>query len=423
MRDGSAGNPVDPRTSKTIRQLGQTNLGSNWVIRALHPCGEGINIVPKIPDGALSDSVVFERRDEFDIRMPSVAPFVKGGTWSVMIISIPVVKTPLVAIAYTSAATPDNIKSAFINLLANTGDASVSTNVNYDAAYQYPSWKYDATISANCAMTICTMANLDKGIESDDMTNTFITIRRTYMGTTMDFDANDLTNKGRLVSGQIAMDYSKRDLDIYDPTAKDKNLAPILLTQPCLYISDLPYSETNLTQEDQKVRQAECKEGDYAPNRFWEPVFLNSASKDACVLQIADPGVADTKVQTIQQNLNIPLYGWGYQISFWLGIQDTSSIRVKRREGLEINTSPASAYSPFSTPAYPRDDRAQMVYREFCREQGHSFPSSFNSVGGMLKDIVCTISNVLQSLNLPLVSDIAKFATPYVTSLIDNLSI
>lgn len=412
---------MDPRASKTIRQLGQTNLGSNWVIRALHPCGEGINIVPKIPDGALSDSVVFERRDEFDIRFPTGDPFKVGGTWSVMIISMPFVKTPLAAVAYTTDATPDQIKAGFLNIIANSGDASLPDNVIYDKEYQYPSWKIDQTNIPNVAMTICSMANLDQGISADNMSDTFITIRRTYMGTTMDFDANDLTNKGRLVSGQIAADFAKRELDIID-TASTANPKPVIATQTCLYLSDLPYSETLLTQEDLKVRQAECKEGDYSPNRFWEPVFLNSASKDACVIQPGNPGGSDSRVNAPQQNLNIPLLGWGFQISFWLGIQDTSSIRIKRREGLEMNTAPVSAYSPFSTPAYPRDDRAQMVYREFCREQKHSFPASFNSVGGMLKDIVSTISNVLQSLNLPLVSEVAKFATPYINSFIDTVT-
>lgn len=391
MADGLRGNPVDPRTSKTIRQLGQTNLGSNWVIRALHPCGEGINIVPKVPDGALSDSVVFERRDEFDIKMPTGDPFTKGGTWNVMIVSLPLVKTPMVALAYTSAASQKDIEKGWFNIIQNTGDASVPDNVNYDASIQYPSWKTDATNYPNVGMTVLSMANLDKGMDADNMTDVFITIRRTYMGTTMDFDANDLTNKGRLVSGQIACNWAHKSLDIYDTTATDPAKAPVLRTQDCAYMSMIPLTETNLTQQDQKVREAECKEGDYAPNRFWEPVFTNSAAKEAAVINVLDPLVSDTKVVAPRQNMNIPLKGWGYQVSFWLGIQDTSSIRVKRREGLEINTSASSPYSPFSTPAYPRDDRAQMVFREFCREQGHSFPSSYNSAGGMLKSIICNI--------------------------------
>jgi hypothetical protein len=413
---------VDPRTSKTIRQLGQTSLGANWVIRALHPCGEGINIVPKIPDGALTDSVVFERRDEFDIKMPTGAPFVVGGTWNVLIISMPFVKTPLAAIAYTSAATVDNMQTAWRLIVNKSGDAGEPGVAGYDASFYYPSWKNDQKSYPQVAVTICNMANLDKGILAGDMSSIFITIRRTYMGTTMDFDANDLTNKGRLVSGQIATDYSKRDMDIIK-AGGTPGTDPVLQTQPCMFLSDIPYTETNLTQQDSKVRQAECKEGDYAPNRFWEPVFLNSAAKEASIFTALDPGEADNLIPGLQHNVNIPLYGWGFQLSFWLSIQDTSSIRVKRREGLEMNTSAASQYSPFSTPAYPRDDRAQMVYREFCREQVHSFPASYNSVGGMLKSIVSTISSVLQCLNLPAVSDIARTVTPYINSFIDILPI
>lgn len=415
------GNPVDPRTSKTVRQLGQTVLGANWVIRALHPCGEGINIVPKIPDGALTDSVVLERRDEFDIKMPNVDPFIKGGTWNLLIVSIPVVKTPLAAIAYTDTATRASIQNAWTQVINRFGDATeknAPNNENYDPTYTYPSWHVNAELYPQAAVTVCQMANLDSGKLANDMVSEFLTIRRTYMGTTMDFDANSLTNKGRLVSGQIAADFAEGQFDI-----RAKLGDPITSTQRAMFMGDIPLSETEITQQDSKVRQAECVEGDYAPNRFWEPVFLNSSSKDLHVYTAIDPNNEDGFVVTAKPNVNIPLKGWGYQISFWLSIQDTSSIRVKRREGLELNTSSRSDYSPFSTPAFPRDDRAQMIFREFCREQKHSFPACFNSVGGMLKDIVSTIGGVLSNLNIPIISDIARRALPVANSIFDAFTL
>lgn len=381
-----------------------------------------MNIVPKVPDGALSDSVILERRDEFDIRMPSSDPFVKGGTWNVLIVSLPVLKTPLIAIAYTDAATATTVKLAWQFAINQFGDSSEVSASNYRKETVYPSWFIDSQALPQVAVTICQMANLDQGKLADNMVNEFLTIRRTYMGTTMDFDANSLTNKGRLISGQIAADYSKREVDL-KATDASKPTDPVIGTQTITYLSDIPYTETNLTQQDSKVRQAECVEGDYAPNRFWEPVFLNSASKDATVFAVTDPTFTDYSLTQGQENDNIPLYGWGYQISFWLSIQDTSSIRIKRREGLEMNTSAASDYSPFSTPAYPRDDRAQMMYREFCREQSHSFPAVYNSVGGMLKSIVSTVACVLENLNLPVISNFARKLAPIINSALDILPI
>lgn len=386
------------------------------MIRALHPCGEGINIVPKIPDGALTDSVILERRDEFNIKMPDADPFVKGGTWNVMIVSIPVVKTPLIAIAYSDTATRASMSAAFNNAVIRFGDASDPTSTGYDASFYYPSWHFNATAYPEVAVQVCLMANLDYGKLADDMVKEFITIRRTYMGTTMDFDANSLTNKGRLISGQVANDFARRTLDIIAAPGD-----PVTRTQTITYLGDIPFRETELTQQDSKVRQAECVEGDYAPNRFWEPVFNNSSAKDANVFSGSDTTDNDDSSATALTNLNIPLYGWGHQISFWLSIQDTSSIRIKRREGLELNTSANSDYSPFSTPAFPRDDRAQMVFREFCREQSHSFPSCYNSVGGMLKDVISTISSVLTNLNLPVVSDITRRITPIANAIVDAL--
>lgn len=417
LRDGTMGNPVDPRTSRTVRQMGQTALGANWALRALHPCGEGINIVPKIPDGALTDSVILERRDEFNIKYPSVWDAKTYTTWNVIIINLPVLKTPIIAIAYQDSVGEMDLQTAWIDALAHFGDRTMETTTDFDATYVYPSWHKSAQ-NAGIAITILNMANLDKNKAAISMSNEFLTIRRTYEGTTMDFDANALTNKGRLISGQIASDLSKETIDIVPDSTKG-----LTETQSAYIYADVPLTETEMTQQDSKVRQAEAICGDYAPCRFWEPVFNNSTSKDVAAFDSIDPNGKDQFVTAAKTNINIPLYGWGIKVNYWLSIDNTSSIRIKRREGLEMNTSSTSDYSPFSTPAFPRDDRAQTVFREFCREQSHSFDANYNSLGGMLKDIISTIGGVLGNLGLPVISDIAKAATPVLTSIADVIPI
>lgn len=411
-------------------------LGANWALRALHPCGEGINIVPKVPDGALTDSVVLERRDEFDVKFPSVhwGPD-KQTTWNLLIIQLPVVKTPIVALAYKDDVNREYMQQAWTAALDHFGDASMSTTAGYDKDYVYPSWKAVGGLKdPPVCITIMNMANLDKDIAAISMSKEFLTIRRTYEGTTFDFDANALTDKGRLVSGQIASDLSKENLDIIEQIvipekAKpkdmlfDKTYDAVAQTQSIYVYADIPLVETELTQMDSKVRQAEAKCGDYAPCRFWEPVFTNSTAKDVAAFSNLDPNGKDAGVGAPKTNINIPLIGWGIKLSFWLSIHNTSSVRIKRREGLEMNTAKTSHYSPFSTPAYPRDDRAQTVFREFCRQQEHSFDANFNSLGGMLSNIVSSLGGVLGSLNLPIVSDLAKTLTPVLKGVADALPI
>lgn len=421
---------------------------------------------------------MLERRDEFNLFMPSsFAPADKGElslqTWSCIFISLPLLKTPLIAIAYDDVPVA-TIESFAIDIVQYLGDASEGASAKQ---WVYPSWqRYPQDPKLKLAFTVCKMANLDDGKVTGDFADQFLTVRRTYCGITVDFDANTLTDKGRLISGQFACKFAKHEFDtlqatkkplnnrviqvfrnksnpkitesfvavtadaLGDPTATDAGsledalydnsldvgaAAPVVSTVTHYSIEGLPVTETQLTQMDSKVRQAEAKCGDYIPHRYWEPVFNNTAARDRGLFGLlrsternVDP--SGTKTPT---NFNIPLEGWGIHQSFWLDMHATSSLRVKRREGIEINTSAASDYSPFATPAYPSDARALTVFREFCREQPHSFESNFNSLGGMLSNIIGGIGSVLRNLNIPIVSDIAEVAQPILQGLLGSLPI
>lgn len=184
LRDGTLGNPMDPRTTMALRQMGQTSLGAHWVLRALHPCGEGLNLVPKIPDGALSESVILERRDEFDIKTPWVDD--QNATWSVVVISVPTLRTPLMVIAWNGSVEGSDLQSMLSKLISVSGDA-IDRDVN--ESYRYPSWgtvSKQGKVLSNVRGQLMKMANLDTGFKAQNADKQFITCRRTYAGMTID---------------------------------------------------------------------------------------------------------------------------------------------------------------------------------------------------------------------------------------------
>lgn len=329
-------------------------------------------------------------------------------------------------IAWNGSVEGSDLQSMLSKLISVSGDA-IDRDVN--ESYRYPSWgtvSKQGKVLSNVRGQLMKMANLDTGFKAQNADKQFITCRRTYAGMTIDFDANDLTNKGRVVSGQFSGDFTKTEVDIVkavEGKIPGETVEAVISTQPMYVYDGFPNNETELTQMDPKVRQAEAKEGDYIPHRFWNPVFNLTASKDVGVMNITSPGLSNPVANQELDNINLPLIGWGVHTSFWLDMHTTSSLRVKRREGLELNTSGGSPYSPFSTPAFSQDDRALSVFREYCRTQPHSFPANFNSLGGLLKDILGTVGNILGNLGIPVVSDIAKVATPLLTDLLGNLSV
>lgn len=406
MRDGTLGNPADPRTGRTMRQLGQTQLGATWCLRALHPCGEGLNLVPKVPDGALSDSVVMERRDEYVLS----CPFDKlgaGETWDAVVISVPALRTPTLAMAWHGPVEEKDLYTVARTMIQNSGAAVTP------ATGQYPAWVSVSGVE-NVSYTIMPCAALDKGKEAK-LGDVFLSLRRTYCGLTTDYDANSLTDKGRVISGQFVgtladtMGNVAKKITVTGTEGVQADQKVIQDTFDLATYTGVPLTEDGLTQMDLKVRQAEAKSGDYMPIRFWEPVFTNASGADPSCADFVpqDKSVVGSDYDTALANWNYPLKGWGFGMTFWRTMDKTTSLRLKRREGLEMNTSALSDFSPFSTPAYPADLRAQTVFREYCRQQPHSFDSSYNSLGGMLGDIVRGLGGVLGGLGIPIVSDIA----------------
>jgi hypothetical protein len=378
-RTGVTPNPADPRT--TQKMLANTPSGAQWVLKVLHPNGENNHYVPKVPDGSASESVVLERRDEFNIAIPSE---MTTDTWTLVIVQMPTLCKSLVAVAgETDELTQDAVRMAVQNAMQSPQAAGGN----------WPNWNNTGTLH----WTRCRMTTLD--VETTDIQvaeNLFKSVRRTYCGLTCDFDAADLTNKGRVTTGQFQNIAETRTFDVTAPDAG---------TVDAFVVNHPPYVINQIVQEDLKNRQALAKTGDYIPMRIWQPTIPFVSSSQARI--VSDPISFNPALDHSDYPLNIWFDGWGSSVQRWEDIHRTSSIRIKRREGLEFVTGVNSPYGPFASIAFSDDDKAIKVAREFARTEPHSYEADFNDKNKMATSIIGGLGNALGNLGIPIVSDLA----------------
>lgn len=392
-RTGVEPNPADPRS--TLRQgLGQTPNGSEWALKVLHPCGEHNTGVPKIPDGAAGNSVIMERRDEFNVEKPAT---LDSEIWTVVVLQLPTLTRSLYAVCgLPEDMTQDNIRTSI--------DEMASAEA---LGYQYPSWvKFGAN---SIHGTVLLMTELDKTLwgdrDVDNFVKLFKSVRRTYCGLTLDLDFNELTSKGRLISAQFQDVKELRSLHYTygeEEALTDDNIDVFVLDHP-------PYVTAEMVQEDSKVRQAEAKTGDYSPQRMWQPVIPLVGSQSARPM-IEPKDFIDAPVPSTAFSFPLTIWfeGWGVGVTRWEGLHGTSSVRVKRKEGLEFVVGASSPYGPFQTDGYSMDAKAQAVVKEFSRTEPHSYEADFNSKGKLIGNLVQGLGGVLGNLGIPFANGIGN---------------
>jgi len=222
------------------------------------------------------------------------------------------------------------------------------------------------------------------------------------MGHTTDFDAADLTNQGRVVSGQWTPDVAltvNEHLTAGPPPVVDEVYPTYEIVTPAVTISDIVSS-------DEFVREAEAKTGSYLPTRPCMPTWEFSPAQEFRNVEAVFPGTAELPGSSHDFS-DLYLRGWCIGVEFWDGMHPTTNLRIKRREGLELIPAPKSIYSPFSTPALPDDLEAKQVINEYCRNEPHAFPADFNDSGKMLPNILGGVANALAGLGIPLISNVA----------------
>lgn len=394
-RGGKAqSNPADPRDKLSLRQLGNTPDGVRFALGTLHPCGEGFEDVAKVPDGAVSSSVALQRRSEFGLVMPSVSATLAVDSWSCLVVSTPFVRKSQLAIAYLNVQTPseDSLKDVLQQALSS----------DIIDATLWPIWQ-EATLPTGQRAWYTFMRDTVITDNLDLARQNYRSIRRIGCGLTIDFDANSLTNQGRVVAGQFSSDIVAR---VYANDAAGSFGEFWAYEIPAILTADI-------VQEDLKSVQFDGKEGIYMPMRKWQPTYdlAPSSSFYPSLVSVngvykaagSNPGVAPYDLRDVY------LIGWGFGVSHFFDMHPSTKLRVKKREMLELSVQPHSVYGPFISSAPCRDQRALDIVAEESRILPTAFPAEYNFLGKILKDIVGSLGGIIKDLNLPVISDLAPF--------------
>jgi hypothetical protein len=356
---------------------------------------ENDDTVVKIPDGAVSTSVVMERRDEFNFGFQGSAT---TGNWNCVIVTNPLLAKTQTAIQWSSLDSPteDNIWTAYAD------------GIEAPAPAVYPAWT--AYTIGGIIMYVSTLSSTTLSpIVIGDQTGNSLTqlvknVRRTYLGTTTELNAPTLSDQGRVTSGQW-------NPDIALETKEIKTGTPAVLTDVFdYYVIQVPALTTSsVVQSDEFSREALAKDGSYAPLRPCAPTFELTASTEFRRCDVNYAGEGDGVVDGTEFR-DLFLRGWSIQVELWMGLSLQGDLRLKRREGLEIVPAPDSTYGPFATPALPNDTRAKQVLEEFCRTQPHSYVADYNDFGEMIPNLLGGIADVIGGLGLPIISPAVNFA-------------
>lgn len=423
-RKGISPNPADPRTHfQALRNLGSTVNGANWASRVLHPNTENENLgMPKIPDGAYSSSCVLERRGEWKMlytkaSSADTSPWNSAETYSCVLISSPILKHSLAAISYVDSEPSKEDFDEFFS--------KIQPNVDTE--------KYQAGtfISADSGKDVfvkifsCNVWDNDGGIfdGNTDLTDEqveifqkyFKTCRRVAHGLTIDFDAPSLSDQGRVIACQVPADITKDVLDFKETITEGdtaKTEVEVVTSSMTVYSCERPpMTVAEITGVDEKGHTGLAKDGVYIPSRYWDVGAKNFKGEDFYKLVLKAgtefKNVEDVSVKYSNAGRNYMLPGWGYSIAHFTDMSVSASLRIKFREGLEFSPNNDSPYTPFSSPGFTNDYRAMEVVKEFNRISAHAYPADYNDKGGMVSSIISTIGNVLENLNIPVVSNIA----------------
>lgn len=231
---GRRHNPADPRTSISIRNLGTTDLGRMDALKILHPANEYRRVVAKIPDGAFGTTAAFERRDDYQIKSPSVPAASAANpqpytSWTLLVLHLPLLSQRDLVIRFGNQVTMNTgvLENIVCNLLTQTTDYADETIDNSFVRAVYPDFKtlppavhYDVpdNIRANVEYSFLypTVMGQDLRQVSRNLPTVsarchsyFQSIRRTACSYTTKLDSSKLYDQGRIVAGQWYPDYKE----------------------------------------------------------------------------------------------------------------------------------------------------------------------------------------------------------------------
>lgn len=396
-------NPADPRFNRLVASLGNTKEGRAFVVKHLHPNGEGYVQPTRTPDGEYTNSVIMERRDDFTLSAPDA---VAEKEWDCIIVNTPFLRFPVWVIAYDSSLKPtdDDFGRCF------------QSNC-YDFENQTEWYKMDGTsvemYTKTVQMTLWDTAGGDgTTLHPNAYQQRFRSVRQTSCGLTADFIYNAVTSKGVVYAGQWDSNHTQ-EVGMYDPDGGANKLP-----HPMIAFEMPPVNSSAMVQSDPLFYKAPATDGCYLPMRAKS--FEGTTSASYYKIAFKSGNTFLPLPNDSLKGLNYILVGAKFGVIHYAAIHGSSSISVKRQETLEFTTAAESDYSPFSEPAASKDDKALTVISEFSRNEKHAYPADFNKKDLMIGNILSGLGQALGKLNIPIVSQIAPIAGDLVGGLLNH---
>jgi hypothetical protein len=411
-------------------RFGRTTNGQLFTESALSP-GEADRPV-NFPDRSAQEMAILNSRDNYTIPKPSGLT----GNWSMLHIEIPTENQLSVFVAWAAggAPPPDNVLATVFGYMATAGSevgtltpshaqwAVSPVNSNYYVQWRgirgldFPPSNTPGVVLPGTPSVVTT--NGDKW-------------RPVFYSSTAHYNAASLTDQGIVTHGLVATDSQAFSVTKYGGV--DTSAVPRV---SLIRTIDIPADEADLTEADAKVYVDRPKFGSYAPARS------SNAENEFISLEYApaEPGVGNSWEDSIANGglilggndsiqsgtiisafdpIPFPVFASAFYmtgVTFWIGMDATTSINFKIKSCIEVTVDKHSAYGPFVGSPSVADEDALKAFAILSQVMPHGMPASCNDWDTFMKFVrgalsgVEDISSALAGLGMPFAGPINRIA-------------
>lgn len=370
-------------------RLGNTASGSEFVLRAAHPCDETHSGGVPIPDASESSSANLEVRHLDIISAPPGD--VTSSNWDIQILSLAL---PDVAVVYRKKLST-NPAWGFWHSLPITGQ----------------------TIAPGTSKFLGTITDINAGweeITKPSLVSTASSFRQSFRGLTIVPNMSSISNQGFVISGQVnnlptvqSLGFNYRT-DVAEHETVENPL-------DCITYASIPNNNDQLMSVCPDASTWEAKKGVYMPLHFVQPTHLYNEAVGATYTRATTAGreevshtgypvILGTSQNTTDENINVfgglifpdttnvgspfltsaGLVNSTLGVVIMSGLAANATLEVKTRSGLEFVPKPGTAAAPFITEAPLKDQMALDMAQALQKKLPSSFPHRYNSLGALL---------------------------------------
>ena len=364
-----------------IRALGSTMDGSEWAIRALHPCDDTRGGGTKIPDLAADMSAAVEDRHTVVVGAPSGT----AGNWDLQVASLGLPDMPLL---YRRRKTGED--------WPNGGSWSIAFSLD-SLSYKPGKFKFAFKDQGIC--------HPEEMLSQPDLLRDATQYRGTFKGLTMVMNANAIQNQGIVTAGQWG---NKPSMGVFKASSlppTEPEYARSQEVETAAYL-DFPETSDTIVQKVPNAGQWEARRGVYMPMRFEDTVHLYQSGSDGLItnsdgtrnlsgsiVAIGRPGgnIVDSNFILVSSGSGGTTYyttagAMNYLVGtvFFEGLDHSASILMKVRQGLEIVPDAQNPLKSAVLNSPEKDEVALDMVKSVNRRLPLAYEHKYNSLGFLL---------------------------------------